>query len=286
MTASRFRQLLDSGRPLLMGVLNVTPDSFSDHGEHFDPQLAIEHGLAMAEAGADIIDVGGESTRPGAVRVEAGEQIARTQGVIEALRRGLPERCLISIDTTRVAVARAAVAAGAELLNDVAASRESGMLAYAAEAGLPIVLMHMQGQPATMQQAPAYADVVAQVKAFLLDRAAMAERAGLPRRHIVIDPGIGFGKSRQHNLSLVANIGELVASGYPVMLGTSRKRFMGAITRETDFRQLVGATCATSAYGLMAGVRLFRVHDVQANRQALEVTAALLAARGATPGPR
>ncbi len=268
--------LLAARRPLIMGVLNVTPDSFSNQGEHHEREAAIAHGLRLAAEGADIIDVGGESTRPGAERVPIEEQLARTEAVIRALRQQLPGHVLISIDTTRVEVAERAIAAGACILNDVAAGRESPMIECAAANGLPLVLMHMQGEPATMQEKPHYDDVVAQVLAFLLERAEAAEAAGVARGNIIIDPGIGFGKSRAHNLALVANVARFVDSGYPVLLGTSRKRFMGAITRETDFRELVGATCATTALGVQAGVRIFRVHDVRPNRQAAEVAAALL----------
>lgn len=265
-------------RPLLMGVLNVTPDSFSDRGEHFDPAAAIRHGLQMAAEGAGIIDVGGESTRPGATRVPAAEQIRRVAGVIAGLRAQLEPGVMISIDTTQVEVAEAALDAGASLINDVAAGRESDLFAVAARRAVPIILMHMQGAPATMQDDPRYDDVVAEVRGFLLARAGAARAAGVAAGHVLIDPGIGFGKSRAHNLALVAHLEALVATGYPVVLGTSRKRFMGSICRETEYRSLVGATCATTALGVLAGVKVIRVHDVRANRQALEVTDALLQA--------
>jgi dihydropteroate synthase len=266
-------------RPWLMGIVNVTPDSFSNHGEHRDPELAIAHGLRLAAEGADLIDVGGESTRPGAARLDAPSQCARILDVIRALRARLPRNVGVSVDTTLADVAAAALDAGAEFINDIAAGRESDTLRLAAERRVPIALMHMQGTPATMQDAPEYGDVLAEVKAFLCERAAAAVAAGIPRGRILIDPGIGFGKSKRHNLELVAGLRELAATGYPVMLGTSRKRFMGAICRETEFRELIGATCATTALGVLAGVRLFRVHDVRPNRQALEVTLAVAAAR-------
>jgi dihydropteroate synthase len=264
-------------RPRLMGIVNVTPDSFSDHGEHQDPELAVAHGLRLAAEGADLIDVGGESTRPGAARLDAPSQCARILDVIRALRARLPRNVGVSVDTTLADVAAAALDAGAEFINDIAAGRESDTLRLAAERRVPIALMHMQGTPATMQDAPEYGDVLAEVKAFLCERAAAAVAAGIPRGRILIDPGIGFGKSKRHNLQLVAGLRELAATGYPVMLGTSRKRFMGAICRETEFRELIGATCATTALGVLAGVRLFRVHDVRPNRQALEVTLAVAA---------
>lgn len=261
-------------RPVIMGVVNVTPDSFSDGGEHFDTEAAVGRGLALAAEGASILDVGGESTRPGATRVPAAEQMRRILDVIRALRERLPSDVVISVDTTLAEVAEAAIEAGAGMVNDVAAGRESAIFEVAARHAVPLVLMHMQGTPATMQEDPRYDDVVAEVRAFLLERAAAAEAAGVGQ--VLIDPGIGFGKTRAHNLALIAHIDALVASGYPVVLGTSRKRFMGSICRETEYRSLVGATCATTALGVMKGVKVFRVHDVRANRQALEVARAIL----------
>ncbi|MGE0386449.1 MAG: dihydropteroate synthase [Gammaproteobacteria bacterium] len=267
--------------PVVMGILNLTPDSFSNRGEHFDPDIAVAHALRMADEGAGVIDVGGESTRPGAERVDAREQIERVAGVIRRLRPRLPAHVVISIDTTLAEVAAAAIDAGAGMINDVAAGRESDTIALAAARAVPIALMHMQGSPATMQQAPHYDDVVGEVLEFLRARAAAARAAGVAARGIFIDPGIGFGKTKQHNLQLLAALDRFVATGHPVLLGTSRKRFMGAICRETEARELVGATCATTALGAAAGVLMFRVHDVRANRQAMEVGLALAAARSA-----
>ena len=219
-------------RPLIMGILNVTPDSFSDGGEHDTEDAAVAHGLRMVEQGADVIDVGGDSSRPGSQRVAVAEQISRTAGVIRRLCGAMPH-AVVSIDTTRAAVAEAALDAGTCILNDISAGREDpAMFDLAAARGVPIVLMHMQGKPATMQDAPHYDDVVAEVEAFLLDRAAAAEAAGVPRGQIVIDPGIGFGKTLEHNLALMADLQRLAATGYPVLLGASRKRFLGAICRE------------------------------------------------------
>jgi dihydropteroate synthase len=271
-------------RPRIMGILNVTPDSFSDGGQWFDAPAAVEHGLAMARQGADVIDVGGESTRPGARRVPAEEQQRRVVEVITPLRAALDRDApdvAISIDTTRAAVAEAALDAGASILNDVAAGREDpGLFELAARRGAPLIVMHMQGEPATMQQNPRYGDVVAEVCRFLLERAEAAERAGVPAAQVMVDPGIGFGKTREHNLALMANLGQLVETGRPVLLGTSRKRFMGSVCAGADGqapepRTLVGATCATTALGVLAGVAMFRVHDVQANRQAADVAWAI-----------
>ncbi len=258
-----------------MGVLNVTPDSFSDGGCYVTVDAAVERALAMAAAGAAIIDVGAESTRPGSQPVPPEEQLRRSLAVIRALRAALPANVTISIDTRSVAVARAALTAGAGMLNDISAGAEAGMLQLAAEHGVPICLMHMQGTPQTMQETPRYADVVAEVLAALCARVTAAVMAGVPRAHCLIDPGIGFGKTRAHNLTLLAALPLFVAEGCPVLLGTSRKRFMGAICQETDPGQLLGATCATTALGTAAGVKVFRVHDVQANRQAAEVAFAI-----------
>ncbi len=266
-------------------MLNVTPDSFSDGGLYSDVEAAVAHGLAMADEGADVIDVGGESTRPGAARVDAAEQRRRVIGVISRLRAALDRDhpdVLISIDTTRSAVAEAALDAGASILNDVSAGRDDpGMLDLAAARRAPIVLMHMLGSPATMQDDPRYDDVVTEVCSFLVERAGAAERAGVPREQVVVDPGIGFGKTGPHNLALLAALDRLVELGHPVLLGTSRKRFIAAIAAASVVRppDRVGGTCATTALGVAAGVHLFRVHDVAANRQAADVAFAVRAAK-------
>ena len=268
--------LAQSGRPRLMGILNVTPDSFSDGGRHFDPGAAIAHGLSMAAEGADIIDIGGESTRPGATRVGSADQLQRVLPVLRELRRQLPAACRLSIDTTLAEVATAALAEGASIINDVTAGRDDpALFELARRSGVDLILMHMQGAPQTMQSAPHYQDVVREVRDFLLDRASIAEAAGIPRGCIAIDPGIGFGKSKLHNLQLLAGLETLVQTGYTVLLGASRKRFMGSICNSGEFHELVGATCATTALGVLAGVRLFRVHDIRDNRQALDVAWAL-----------
>jgi dihydropteroate synthase len=265
-----------AAKPLLMGILNVTPDSFSDGGRHADASAAIRHGVQMAADGADVVDIGGESTRPGASRVDAAEQLLRVLPVLTALRRELPDACRLSIDTTRADVASAAVDAGATMINDVSAGRDDpALLPLAARTGVDLVLMHMQGTPETMQREPCYRDVVAEVREVLVQRAAAAQAAGVARERIWVDPGIGFGKTRAHNLELLAHLDAFVATGYPVLLGTSRKRFMGSICNVERYDELAAATCATTALGVIAGVRMFRVHDVRENRQALDVAWAI-----------
>ena len=264
-------------KPLLMGVLNVTPDSFSDGGLHHDPDKAVARAREMVEQGADIIDIGGESTRPGADRVPAEEQLKRVLPVIRHLRQELPADLPISIDTTSTRVAGAALEQGAIIVNDISAGREDpGMLRLVAEAGVTYVIMHMQGTPGTMQDNPRYDDVVAEIRSFLLERAEAAEDAGIRRENLVIDPGIGFGKSKRDNLDIINNLGRFTATGYKVLLGTSRKRFMGSICDISSHSELVGATCATTTIGVLAGVHILRVHDIKENRQALDVAWALL----------
>jgi dihydropteroate synthase len=267
--------LLDRPGPLIMGILNVTPDSFSDGGRFIAGASALEHARRMVAEGAVIIDIGAESTRPGSLPVSPAEQIMRCESIIQQLRAELPADVVLSIDTRSVQVARVALEAGAGMLNDVSAGAEPGMLELAARYGVPICLMHMQGTPQTMQEDPRYEDVIAEVRDYLLARVDAAVAAGVPRRHCLIDPGIGFGKTRAHNLALLAGLEQLVAEGCPVLLGTSRKRFMGALCRESEPALLVGATCATTALGVAAGVRVFRVHDVRENRQAAEVAWAI-----------
>jgi dihydropteroate synthase len=245
---------------LVMGVLNVTPDSFSDGGKFFNPVEAIEHGLKMVAKGAAIIDVGGESTRPGSDPVSANQQIKRVVPVIEALceRTNVP----VSIDTYKFEVAEAALQAGAAMINDITALSDERMGELAAERKVPIVLMHMQGTPATMQIEPEYDDVVEEVLEFLLGRAKRAEKFGISKEMIFIDPGIGFGKTTEHNLSLLRNIDKFVAAGYRVLVGTSRKRFIGKITGKERPAERIFGTAATVALCAAAGVSIVRVHDV------------------------
>ena len=268
---------LDYSKPLLMGVLNVTPDSFSDGGIYPSSKDAITRGLEMVEQGADIIDIGGESTRPGAERIDAVEQKRRVLDVIAGLRKELSENSNkdihISIDTTISEVAAAALDAGATMLNDVSAGKEDeAILNLAANSNAPICLMHMQGEPGTMQDNPSYENVTQEVAEYLQQRAQYAESLGVKKQNIIVDPGIGFGKRTQHNLELLRDLKKIVDVGYPVLLGTSRKRFMGELAHEDDPRKRMPATCATSALGVLAGVKIFRVHDVWQNRQAIDVT--------------
>lgn len=274
--------LISSGNPLIMGILNVTPDSFSDGGRHNDLSSALNRAQAMCNEGADIIDIGGESTRPGADPVDVASQLSRVIPVIQALCSqsffGMPR--LISIDTTRSEVAAAAVTAGASLVNDVSAGTDDPrMFEVVARLDVPIVLMHRQGSSKTMQDNPNYMNVVEEVIDFLRRRAECALAEGISKNNIVVDPGIGFGKTRLHNLQLISHLHRLVTElGYPVLLGASRKRFMGALCQETEPDELLGATVATTVMGVLAGVRIFRVHDVKANRQAATVTHAVMAA--------
>ncbi|HEY7703747.1 MAG TPA: dihydropteroate synthase [Acidimicrobiia bacterium] len=260
-------------RPLLMGIVNVTPDSFSDGGAFLDPQAAIAHGKALAEAGADLIDVGGESTRPGAAEVSADDELARVIGVVEALAG---EGLAVSIDTAKSRVAEPALEAGAEVVNDVTALSDPAMPGLVSGAGAGLVLMHMQGSPRTMQVDPIYADVVAEVRDYLVARAARAEEAGIERDRIAIDPGIGFGKTLEHNLLLLAGLGELVGTGYPVLVGTSRKTFLGRLTGIDDPARRDLATAVSVALAAERGAAIFRVHDVAASREALAIATAMV----------
>ncbi len=258
---------------LIMGVVNVTPDSFSDGGQFFDPGAAIAHGVEMAAQGAAIIDVGGESSRPGSASVAPAEQIRRVVPVIEALvrRTNVP----ISIDTCDAEVARAALEAGASILNDITALADDGMAALAARSQVPVVLMHMQGTPKTMQVEPTYDDVVGEVLHFLLSRARRAESFGIASERIWIDPGIGFGKTMTHNLLLLKHIRRFVATNYRVLIGTSRKRFIGTITGRTEPADRMFGTAATVALCAASGVSVARVHDVAAMHDVLAMVHAI-----------
>jgi dihydropteroate synthase len=261
-----------------MGIVNVTPDSFSDGGRFLDHARALAHARQLIANGADILDIGGESTRPGAAPVTEAEELARVIPLIEAIRAD--SDVAISIDTMKPAVARAAVAAGATIWNDVAALRFAPDAPQAAaELGCEVVLMHMLGEPGTMQDAPVYDDVVAQVEAFLLARADAAMAAGVAREKIWLDPGIGFGKTLAHNLSLLAALPRLVALGYPVLLGASRKRFIAAIDPLGAAAEArLGGSLAAHLVGAAAGVAAVRAHDVRETAQALAVWEAVRAA--------
>ncbi|MCF6203512.1 MAG: dihydropteroate synthase [Methylococcaceae bacterium] len=263
-------------KPLIMGILNVTPDSFSDGGKYTKIEAALVQAKKMLEDGADIIDIGGESTRPGAESVNAEEQIARVVPVIKIIREKVSTSVWISIDTTLSQVATAALDAGANIINDISAGQgDKNILTVASQRNVPIILMHMQGTPQTMQDNPNYADVVSEVIESLKFRVNDALKAGIKKENIVLDPGIGFGKRKIDNINLLAHLSELVDVGYSVLLGTSRKRFMGSICAVSEPSQLVTATAVTTALGVMDGVMLFRVHDVKENRQAADVAWAL-----------
>jgi dihydropteroate synthase len=255
-----------------MGVVNVTPDSFSDGGLYFEAQAAVEHGLALAAEGAAILDVGGESTRPGAAPVSEEEELRRVLPVVEGLAAA---GCRVSIDTTKLAVAGAALDAGATIVNDISAFRfEPGLADLVAERQARCCLMHMLGEPRTMQEDPRYEDVVSEVKAFLEARLAFAVAEGVPEEHVWLDPGIGFGKTVEHNLELVRRLGEIVAIGRPVVIGTSRKSFLGKLTEGRPEGERLPGTIATNVLALERGASIFRVHDVAPVLDALTVAAA------------
>ena len=266
----------------VMGVVNVTPDSFSDGGVFDDDLAAIAHARRLIAEGAEIVDVGGESTRPGAEPVPAAAELERVLPVVEGVAGlGLPAQ--ISIDTMKVEVAEKALEAGASYVNDVTAFRhEPEMAGLVADRGVDCCLMHMLGEPRTMQDDPRYDDVVDDVKAFLEDRMAFAVKAGVREERIQLDPGIGFGKTLEHNLELLRRLDELVALGRPIVVGTSRKSFLGRLTGR-DVTERVYATVATNVIAFERGARVFRVHDVAATRDALEVAAATFAKWPQTP---
>jgi dihydropteroate synthase len=258
-----------------MGVVNVTPDSFSDGGRYLDAAAAIAHGRELLDEGADILDVGGESTRPGAEDVPEEEELRRVVPVIERLAKetAIP----VSIDTSKPGVMRAAVAAGAGMVNDVYALRREGALDAAAALGVPVVLAHMLGEPRSMQDAPRYDDVVAEVHRFLAERIFAAEMAGIAKRNVVVDPGFGFGKTRDHNLLLLAQLERFTELGVPVLAGLSRKRTIGELTGREDPRERIHGSVAAHVIAAQRGARLLRVHDVAATVDALAVWTAVAA---------
>lgn len=266
-------RILKLDRAQVVGIVNVTPDSFSDGGAHDTLEAAVAHGLRLAEEGADILDIGGESTRPGAEEVSLEEELRRVIPVIERLAKeaALP----ISIDTSKPEVMRAAVQAGAGMINDVFALRRDGALEAAASLGVPVVLMHMQGEPRSMQAAPQYDDVVGEVHRFLAERIFAAEMAGIARKHIVVDPGFGFGKDTAHNLQLLAQLDRFVELGVPVLAGLSRKRSIGQLTGRDIASERVSGSVAAHLIAVQRGARLVRVHDVAATVDALKVWTAV-----------
>jgi dihydropteroate synthase len=282
-------RMLRLDRPRVIGIVNVTPDSFSDGGEHAALEAAIAHGLRLAEEGADALDIGGESTRPGARDVSIDEELRRVIPVIEALAQqtSLP----ISIDTSKPEVMRAAVAAGAGMINDVYALRRDGALDTAASLGVPVVLMHMQGEPRSMQDAPGYDDVVAEVHRFLAERIFAAEMAGIDKKRIVVDPGFGFGKTSAHNLLLLSQLERFTELGVPVLAGLSRKKTIGELTGRDNPHDRVHGSVAAALIAAQRGAKLLRVHDVAATIDALKVWNAVAAQpmpkpKAATPSIR
>ncbi|WP_368562203.1 dihydropteroate synthase [Pseudoxanthomonas sp. UTMC 1351] len=273
-------RILKLDRPRVMGIVNVTPDSFSDGGAHDTWEAAVAHGRKLADEGADILDVGGESTRPGAEAVPLEEELRRVVAVIERLSKetSLP----ISIDTSKPEVMRAAVQAGAGMINDVYALRREGALEAAAALDVPVVLMHMQGEPRSMQETPGYDDVVGEVHRFLAERIFAAEMSGIAKKNIIVDPGFGFGKNTQHNLTLLAQLERFVELGVPVLAGLSRKRSIGEITGRDVAAERLSGSVAAHLIAAQRGAKILRVHDVAATVDALKVWNAV----AAVPMPR
>ncbi len=267
--------ILDLTQPQVMGILNVTPDSFADGGRYATHAAALAQARAMVAEGAAIIDVGGESTRPGAAPVSVQQELDRVIPVIEAVHAELP--VVISVDTSKAEVMRAAVAAGAGFINDVRALREPGALEMAAASGVPVCLMHMQGEPRSMQQQPHYDDVVVEVKGFLLERAAACQAAGMSRERIVLDPGFGFGKSAAHNLRLLKQLPIFAEAGYPILVGLSRKSLIGSVLG-LPVEQRLHPSVALAVLAVWQGARIVRVHDVAATAQAVRMCAAVWSA--------
>ena len=273
-TKTRVGSLTFGPDPVLMGVLNVTPDSFSDGGEFFCAEPAVAHAEKMFDEGAQVIDVGGESTRPGSDPVSPEEELRRVLPVIQGMLSARPDS-IVSIDTYRSSIAEAALDAGARAVNDVTALGDPRMAGLMAERGCPIILMHMLGEPKSMQQHPRYEDVVREVRDFLAERAQQAIRAGVELENIILDPGIGFGKTPEHNLKLLKRLDALVELGFPVLVGVSRKSFLGKITGSEDPKSRLFGTVAANVLAYERGASLFRVHDVRANKEALAVAAAI-----------
>ncbi len=265
------RHRIDLGRPVVMGVLNVTPDSFSDGGLYLEPSAALDHGARLVAEGAAIIDVGGESTRPGAAPVAVGEELRRVIPVVERLAGTL--RVPVSVDTRNPEVMREALSAGAAMVNDVTALRAPGALEAVVGSDAAVCLMHMQGEPGTMQAAPQYVDVVAEVRDFLRARVAACAAAGIARERIAVDPGFGFGKTLDHNLALLAGLREVASDGVPVLAGLSRKRMIGALTGGAEGERLAGSLAA-AVVAAINGARIIRAHDVRPTVDALAVVAA------------
>jgi dihydropteroate synthase len=270
----RDRGLLTGERTFVMGIVNVTPDSFSDGGMFDDAEAAVKHGLQLLEEGADVLDVGGESTRPGSDPVDEDEERARVVPVVEGLRREAPE-ALLSVDTRKASVAREALAAGADVVNDIGAGTDPDMFGVVASAGAGMVLMHMRGEPKTMQADPHYDDVVTEVRGFLAERLEEAVAAGIDRDRLCVDPGIGFGKNLAHNLALLRSIGSFRELGVALLVGVSRKRFIGELSGAEDPADRLEGSVAAAAWCASQGVAMVRVHDVGPTVRALRVVDAI-----------
>jgi dihydropteroate synthase len=264
---------LDLTRPRVMGILNVTPDSFSDGGDFISPELAISHAVQMLQDGADIIDIGGESTRPGAKSVSEQEELDRVIPAIEAIKQRLP--VIISIDTSKPIVMREAVAAGAGFINDVMALQTPGAVAAAQELAVPVCLMHMQGQPRSMQKNPSYSDVVVEILDFFKQRIADCVAGGISRERLLLDPGFGFGKTLEHNLKLLQRLGEFNRIGLPLLVGISRKSMLGAILGDAPVEERLYASLAAAVLALERGASIIRAHDVKPTVDALKVVHAV-----------
>jgi dihydropteroate synthase len=263
----------------IMGILNITPDSFSDGGKFFDPAAALAQAEKMIADGADIVDIGGESTRPSATPVSSVDELARVIPVIDALRKNPKNSALvISIDTQKPEVAEAALAHGANMVNDVTGLRDPAMRAVVAQHNVPVVIMHMQGEPRTMQKDPNYGDVVKEIKTFFTGRVAEAEAAGIARANIILDPGIGFGKTVEHNLLIIKHLREFVALGFPVLVGPSRKSFIGTLSGGLAVEERLEGTLAAVAVAIMNGASIVRVHDVKEAKRVVQIVDAILSA--------
>ena len=264
------------GRTLVMGILNITPDSFSDKGSYFEPQAAVERAWQIAEEGADILDIGGESTRPGSASISADEELRRVMPTLEALAARKQYPLPISIDTTKLEVARAALECGAVIINDITSLQKSpGIGPEAARHGAALVLMHMRGEPGNMQTIPPSADILADIDAWAQEAVARAKNAGVSSDSIVLDPGVGFGKTAVQNMQILKNVGRLAAAGFPVLVGTSRKSFLGSIVKKPA-HDLVLGTGASVAASIVYGAHIVRVHDVAAMREVADVTDAIV----------
>ena len=263
---------LDFSSPIIMGILNVTPDSFSDGGAYPSTKSAVDRALIMIEQGAKIIDIGGESTKPGSERVSPIEQKRRIIDVISQLKKVIPNNILISVDTTSSEVAQAAIDLGVEMINDVSGGTDDEkMMPLIAQNNLYYCIMHMQGSPKTMQDNPTYENVIDEIKGFLMVQANKLTELGLEKNKIILDPGIGFGKTTNHNLEILNNLEIFSSLGFNTLLGASRKRLFSEISKENNPEDRISGTCATSALGVIAGINIFRVHDVWQNKQAIDV---------------